>query len=308
MKTARFLAAFLCLFSMGFLHGCSSIKEALDVNGMGKAPPRCWPPPDASRVIAFPGLIELEKTVDSFDPFSRLGSAAAIRPRIGTLDRWKLSPDGSDFHQEKILFPSVSPVRAGAPDDAVFYLYYRGDLRGKKTILWVPGYGVSDFASQFIRKLFTIELDHGYAVLFYTIPGHLERVHEGEKSGDALLSADPAVNLATVATVLGELETGMSFLRARGVESFSAWGGSMGAAFLLLLAEKERFDHLALMIPVLDWNSIMDSPGMDRVRSRLRAAGYPDQLVQRAYQAISPHYRPLEMIADYRRFLDGVGN
>ena len=100
----------------------------------------------------------------------------------------------------------------------------------------------------------------------------------------------------------------------------------------------------------------MDSPEMDKVRSRLRAAGYPDQLVQRAYQAISPRYQPGnidshsvfvhyarydrltpealtlqfarergiavkgydeshgtillngEMLADYRRFLDGLRN
>jgi hypothetical protein len=356
MKTARFLAALLCLFSMGFLHGCSSIKEALDVNGIGESATSTLA--SAKRFLGdrLSGPIELAKTVDSFDPFSKLEAAAAVRPGIETLDRWKLSSEGSDFHQEKIVFPSVSPARAGAPDNAVFYLYFKGELRGKRTILWVPGYGVSDFAFTFIHTFFTIELDHGYAILFYTIPGQLERVHEGEKSGDGLLSADPAVNLATVATVLGELETGMSFLRARGVESFSAWGGSMGAAFLLLLAERERFDHLVLMIPVLDGNSIMDNPEMDRVRSRLRAEGYPDQLVERAYRAISPQYQtwnidshrvfiqyarydrltpePLtlqfasergiavkgyneshgtillngEMLADYRRFLDAIGN
>ena len=57
----------------------------------------------------------------------------------------------------------------------------------------------------------------------------------------------------------------------------------MGAAFLLLLAERERFDHLVLMIPVLDWNSIMDNPEMGRVTSRLRAAGSPDNPADRPF-------------------------
>ena len=126
---------------MGFLHGCSSIKEALDVNGIGESAAAMLASAKRFQGDRLPGPIELAKTVDSFDPFVKLEAATAMYPRIETLDRWKMSSEGSDFHQEEIVFPSISPVRAGAPDDAVFYLYYMGDLRGKKTILWVPDYG-----------------------------------------------------------------------------------------------------------------------------------------------------------------------
>jgi len=113
----------------------------------------------------------------------------------------------------------------------------------------------------------------------------------GGKTGDGLLSADPAIDLETVATVLGELEGGLNILRARGATDFSAWGGSMGAALLLLLAERERFDSLVLMIPVIDWNAILDKPAMEAVRARLREAGYLDALVVRAFAAVSPDDR-----------------
>jgi hypothetical protein len=120
MKTVRFFIALLSLFSMAFLHGCSSIKEALDVNGIGESAAAMLASAKRFQGDRFSGPIELAKTVDSFDPFAKLEAAADIFPRIETLDRWKLSPEGSGFHQEKILFPSVSPARAGAPDDAVF--------------------------------------------------------------------------------------------------------------------------------------------------------------------------------------------
>ena len=81
----------------------------------------------------------------------------------------------------------------------------------------------------------------------------------------------------------------------------------MGAAFLLILAERERFEHIVLMIPVLDWNSIMGNSAMDAMRSRLREAGYPDSLVERAFRAISPMYRPwnpgtTKFLIQYARF------
>ena len=122
---------------------------------------------------------------------------------------------------------------------------------------------------------------------FYTLPGHLERVKAGEKDGEALLSVDPAINLRTVTVVLSELEGGLRLMRERGVSRFAAWGGSMGAAFLLLLAEKENFEHMTLMIPVLDWNSVIGSPPMEHVREELAAEGYSKELVHRAYAAIS---------------------
>ncbi len=270
------------------LAGCASFQTSLDTSGLKDSAKAMEGAVSYFQEGHFWGPKVLASTLDNFNPFALVDAPPRVEVTVGNLDRWRLSEGGRDLHQEKLRFPSTSPVRMRTPDEAIFYLYYRGDLAGKKVILWVPGYGVSDFAFLFIRKIFATELDHNYAILFYTLPGHLERIHAGEKSGDGLLSADPETNLETVQTVLGELETGMNYLRGRGASSFSAWGGSMGAAFLLLLAEREHFDHLALMIPVLDWNSIMGNPAMGGLRAGLRAAGYPDSLVEKAYRAISP--------------------
>ncbi|HUX36583.1 MAG TPA: hypothetical protein VMV44_01655 [Rectinemataceae bacterium] len=298
----------LLLGAAALLGSCASLEGFVDAQGLRGSATAMLAAVDHYEGGRLGGPAELEGRLASFAPFARAEAAtggatgvadpeasATAEPVATTAARppaaWLL-PDEKDLHQERIAFPSVSPLRAGGPDEAIFYLYWRGSLAGKRTILWVPGYGVSDFAFRFIRNFFETELDHNYAILFYTIPGHLERMRKGEKAGEALLSADPAVNLETVSVVLGELERGMSFLRARGVGDFSAWGGSMGAAFLLLLAERERFDHMVLMIPVLDWRSILGNEAMGPVRARLRAAGYPDELVDRAYEAVSPAARP----------------
>jgi pimeloyl-ACP methyl ester carboxylesterase len=273
------------------LSGCASLKQGFDSSGLKDSAKAMEAAVGRFGEGRFQGPAALERELATYDPFALVDAPPRVKMTVGELDRWRLEDSRHDLHQERLSFPSVSPARGGAPDEAVYYLYYRGELRGKKAILWVPGYGVSDFAFLFIRRIFAAELDDNYAILFYSLPGHLERIGEGEKSGDGLLSADPETNLETVQTVLGELATGMNELRERGVSSFSAWGGSMGAAFLLILAERERFDHIALMIPVLDWNSIMGNAAMEGIRKRLGESGYPDSLVRRAYRTISPMYR-----------------
>ncbi len=282
---------FVALASIAVLSGCASLKEGFDTGGLKDSAKAMQDAVGRFSEGRFQGPEALEKELATYDPFALVDAPPKVMVTVGPLDRWRLEDSRHNLHQERLSFPSVSPVRGGAPDEAVYYLYYRGELRGKKAILWVPGYGVSDFAFLFIRRIFAAELDDNYAILFYTLPGHLERIRVGEKSGDGLLSADPETNLEMVQTVLGELATGMTELRARGVSSFSAWGGSMGAAFLLILAERERFDHVALMIPVLDWNSIMGNVAMEGIRARLAESGYPDSLVRRAYRTISPMYR-----------------
>ena len=234
---------------------------------------------------------ELVLFLKDYDPLGKAGNQAPEAEVVSApLDRWHLSTARNPVQEEKLTFPSYSPIRGGVRDDAVFYLYYQGSLVGKRVILWVPGYGVSDFAFRFIRKFFQAALDRDYAVLFATIPGHLERVKPDEKAGEGLLSADPKVNLETVAEAVGELKTGMDYLRSRGAASFGGWGGSMGAAFLLLLSKEEQFTHLTLMIPVLDWTTIMSKAEMKPVAARLAAAGYDSALVKQAYDTVSPAF------------------
>lgn len=323
------VASGVVLVAISTLAGCASLEGGLDSSALGDSAASMLKAVDLFEKGRLPGAPSLEAFLSTYEPFELIDghfanpgipasasrdSGAPPEPQPSSIassdpayppKAWLLS--GKDLRQERFTIPSISALRGGVRDDAVFYLYYRGRLSGKRAILWIPGYGVSDFAFGFIRKFFAAELDHNYAILFYTLPGHLERIPKGEKTGEALLSADPAVNLQTVSIVMGELEAGMKRLRERGISGFDGWGGSMGAAFLMLLAEQETFGHLVLMIPVVDWNSILDSPPMKPVRERLSSAGYPDELLRSAYDAVSPASRRGKILAgrvliQYARF------
>jgi hypothetical protein len=66
---------------------------------------------------------------------------------ITTLDRWRIEhPLGHKLIQEKIAFPSQIRDGMGEVNRAIFYLYRRGDLSGRKVIIFMPGMGVSDLA------------------------------------------------------------------------------------------------------------------------------------------------------------------
>jgi hypothetical protein len=273
------------------LSGCASFRMSVDNSGLKDVARNMVRAVDRYQggTVADPGALAL--FLKDYNPLGKAGNRdLGVEVVSVPLDRWHLSTARNPVHEEKLTFPSYSPLRGGGRDDAVLYLYYKGELEGKRVILWVPGYGVSDFAFRFIRKFFQAALDRDYAVLFATIPGHLERVKPGENAGEGLLSADPKVNLETVAEAVGELKTGMDYLRSRGVASFGGWGGSMGAAFLLLLSGEEQFTHLCLMIPVLDWSTIMAKPEMKPVADRLAAAGYDSTLVKQAYDTVSPAF------------------
>lgn len=156
MRSIRLVSGITLLAALSSLWSCASLETSLDNRGLAEG---------ASNMVAAPRRFgepkgdpaELKANLADFDPFSRLDDAAIGNAKSLELDRWRLE-GMPGLHQEKIVFPSSSPLRGDREDDAVFYLYYRGELRGKPLILWVPGYGVSDLAFRFIRRLFKAEL------------------------------------------------------------------------------------------------------------------------------------------------------
>ncbi len=261
---------------LALLSGCESLRVGLDSAGLDHIGKR----------LATETLSEspeaLEAFLGRFEPFGLpLADPALIKREH--LDRWSMrGASYPDLVEERLSFPS--PLG----DRAVFYLYHRGPLRGQKAILWVPGYGVSDTAFPLIRGFFGAALDEGYSILFYTLPFHLERAGKGRAAGEGLLSIDTGKNLMTLAAALAELRSGLSFLRAEGAEAVSGWGGSMGAALLWTLSSRERFEHLCLLIPVVDWTTIVFSPHLRSAMGRLEASGYDSELIGRAYAYFSP--------------------
>lgn len=284
------------------LAGCLSYKVSTDSSGLRTAAGNMLLAVDRYQAGRVTPPDELSRFLIVYDPFSEIDAASDRAVSRGSLTRWELdrrpwwrlrTDPTAVIHGERLSLPTRSAVRDGAAEQAVFHLYYRGSLQGKTTILWVPGYGVSDFAFHFIRHIFLAALDRGYAVLFATIPGHLERIRPGEQSGEALLSADPVTNLRMVADFVGDLAAALVYMAERGSRSYAGWGGSMGAAFLLLLSERIEFEHIALMIPVLDWSTILNHTELKPVLDRLATAGYDPPMVLEAYNPVSPVSRTL---------------
>jgi hypothetical protein len=271
-----FLLAALSLVTALYLSGCISILKSVDDSSLRDINKDLLADTDTGSPESLTAFLS------TFDPFGVPvpDQKLILREPLG---RWDLGGESRrDLKQERLSFPS--PLG----DRVVFYLYYEGELAGKKAVLWVPGYGVSDFAFNFIKKLFLAELDRGYAILFYTLPYHVERkTANGEGSGK-IFSADAAKTLGTFAAVVAELRVGTGFLRSEGVESISGWGGSVGAVFLWMLSGREEFDHLALMIPVVDWDTFLFNPLLSPAVDRLTSLGFSRDLLSRGYSSFSP--------------------
>ncbi len=155
--------------------------------------------------------------------------------------------------EETIRFPSL--ISKNIPNDsAEFYSYRIADFKDSKTILWIPGFGVSDKAFYFIKNIFIEELKHGYNVVVYIPPYHLGRKLPNKEDGDGFFSANMQKNLFTNLEQLREIRTINRFLKKQGVKEISAWGGSMGASILLSSSKFVNYQHISLMIPVLNWH------------------------------------------------------
>lgn len=201
------------------------------------------------------------------------------------LHSWLLD---DDIVHEKITFPSKLKKSNGQNDTAVFYLYREGKLDNEKVILWIPGFGVSDFAFRFIRQFFEQELDAGYAVLFYNIPFHLERIEPHRERGEGFATGSIVNNLEVIKHSLYEIRTVVAYMRSRGASSIGGWGGSIGGALLWLSSASIEYEHITLMIPIVDWNTVIFNPRMAEVIDRMNNVGLSRELIRSAYKMINP--------------------
>lgn len=213
----------------------------------------------------------------------------AARIHTVPMREWRL--DGIPL-QRQATFPSYIKQSDGNYDTAIFYIYSQTELKGSDVILWIPGFGVSDFAFRFIKTFFKNELAAGYTVVFYNIPYHLGRIEQGKEAGEGLVTASNETNLENISQILDEIKVINTYLRSNGVKSVSGWGGSIGAVFLWLSSEQIQFRHMTLMIPVVDWNTLVFHPHMSPVREVMNQSGISDSRLKDLYSAVSPINTP----------------
>ncbi len=176
----------------------------------------------------------------------------------------------------------------GPGDVVCAKVFSRGPLGQRPVELFLPGAGVSDLAFRFLKHLFVGADDAGADVVVWVPPDHLDR-QRGDVAGDDLFGADLSANLHTQRAMVREVRTIMAALHARGVSRIGMWAGSLGAAVGVVAASVESVDHIALMIPLLDWRTLMLEPeSFQPVRERLRADGVDFDLLERALLAGSP--------------------
>ena len=203
--------------------------------------------------------------------------------KIVPFHRWKLNVE--NLISEKIIFPSDFSYTKS--DSAVFYIFRKGELTNCKVILWIPGMGVSDFAFKFIKKFFYKELSEGYNIVVYIPPFHLER--KVENSNDGYLTSNTLNNVTNYLLSIRELRTINEYLQSKKVRSISLWGGSMGGSMGLQMSNYIHFEHVCIMIPIVDWYSlIVNNAQMKNIKTRLNGVGFDDKLLQKAYSLISP--------------------
>lgn len=265
------------------LSGCSYIQKSIDISGIK----------DISREIMdnfHPGKPgELRRFAQSVDLSVSTAPERDVKLSVTSLKKWSMNPGpAGKIIEERIEFPGYVNIE-GNNRNAVFYLYRKGGLEKRNVILWIPGMGVSDFAFRFIKKFFKEELSRNYDIVFYNIPYHLERKKPGGGNGDGFLTSDNSRNIRLFLNSVKEVRTILRYLKKRGVRSIGGWGGSIGATIILLTSEVEKFDHLTVMIPVLDLNLVaLDNRYMRDVVGRLKKSGFRERDIREAYRTVSP--------------------
>lgn len=274
------------------LSGCATFKKSLDTGGLSdiakqvlaeepSGGPKGSGPDALAEFLAgqSPERVRGSYTLVSREPF----------------DRWKPAVHGGQVSGELLRFKLDSGFAAASvKTDSYFYFFRPPHWSGEKAILWAPGFGVSDLAFVLIRRLFEMELARGWAVLVWVPPFHLERQTKGKKAGDGLVTLDPRDLIGAVEASSDELANGFAWLQSQGVARIGGWGGSFGAASLMLVDERYRLDHLALMIPLVDWTTLWAHPSLSPLREALHAAGYTDGMVDAAFRTISPVWHTLQ--------------
>jgi len=273
----------VCLLAF-CLCSCSYVQKCLDISGLNDLAAEITPDADNAgspeKLQAFVHKTSLAKDTQP---------ASDIHFTISPLAKWHIqNPSGDKMIMEKLTFPSRIRHQDGL-DTAGFYVYRTGELKDKKVILWVPGAGVSDFAFHFIKYFFLEALTRNYNIVLYVPPYHLERKEAGKKNGEGLLTPDHERNVSVLLNSVRELRTMISYLRSSGVTKIGGWGGSIGATMLLLTGQMEEFDHLNIMIPIIDFDTVIfKNIHMRDTVAQFAKAGYSENLLEQAYGIVNP--------------------
>jgi hypothetical protein len=300
-RRCRWLLLVLAVF---FLSDCLEVGRYLDNSGLRAIAENInqdFQPGTPERLAGF---------VDDFD-WNEVGNPSAdIDDDIaGYIDGepptpWRLDKEmPMPLRQQRYRFPQTFRFIPADPPDAagnsaIFYRYQRLDQTSSGTIVFLPGFAVSDFAFRFIKRLFVSILEEGWDLVVYVPPFHLERgATLGKDPQYRLFTADITLNVRYQAAMVKEVRTVMRLLRQENPSKpIGGWGGSLGAAILLLVDQWEDWDHAALMIPIVDWNEVLFSEECaTQCRVAFHQAGFADGLLQDAYSLISPNRYPLRM-------------
>jgi pimeloyl-ACP methyl ester carboxylesterase len=153
----------------------------------------------------------------------------------------------------------------------------------------LPGARVSEDAFVLLQHFFRAGLAADFDVVAWVPPHHMVRQVEGHTDGDGLFGIDLRENLRLDREMVREVRTLMDWLRRRGVSRIGLWGGSLGGSVAWLTAAVEPVDHVALMIPIVDWRTMVLLPAeMAGVGERLTALGFSSSLQAQALLAGSP--------------------
>jgi len=199
-------------------------------------------------------------------------------------------PQGQEIVQSTLSFTSAFSSGDETVDRAQFFIYHTGsaDLSGRRAVLWLPGMGFSDLALRFVDRFFDAILEAGYVLVVYIPPYHLTRLPD-DKQNSELLHPDVQESLSRVNAMTGEIITAYRWLESEGVATIGAWGGSIGAALAMMAGHAVDFDHLAVMIPVIDFRTLIPlHPEMNEYFARAAADGLTSDLLLAAYRTISP--------------------
>ncbi|MFW6211166.1 MAG: hypothetical protein ACOC4H_03500 [bacterium] len=276
------------------ISSCGGIKMYVDKSGISDRAEAIIKDYDPGSPESLEKLVKNPRIISRIRPYK--DAVVVSEP----LKSWRLKyPDGAAVPAEKLSFKSCIKKSNGEPDTAYFYLYKSRNSKGEKAVLWAPGLGVGNLAFHFIKAFFKTALNQGYDVIFYNIPYHMERVEEGKKPGQGLFTANAEKNIENTICALCEISTIIKYLRDKGVKEIGGFGGSIGSSYLLIASTVEKMDHLSLMIPILDWNTLINNSAMKIVIDNNIEAGFSPELMKAAYDIISPmNYEPKKVPAE----------
>ena len=121
----------------------------------------------------------------------------------------------------------------------------------------------------------------------------MERTEIGKKSGEGFFGASILNNTENILKSSKELNMVIKYLKSIKVKSISGWAGSMGVPMLILGNHNNiKFEHLVLMIPVLNFNTVFMHKNFKELLGKYNGYGFPIQIIKSANDLISPiHYK-----------------